>query len=1405
MKLLKSIYLLLILTVSTIVGQEKQESCSFKSNQEQYYKENPNALLESQQFEKRVQKESQLKNLGLKSSGKKFIIPVVFHIYGTDWAGSNPDSDFTVTDERVREALQDINDNFKGGNIGEELDPNFKALEGKMDVEFKLAQIDPDGNTTTGIIHHESKSGFGLGGVKDTEIGEYAWDNYKYMNVHIQIVIKESSRFKSGVAWFPDTGQSNRGVARVVYNGKYIKYLPPASSLTHEFGHFFGLEHTFNGGCVAGADKGDGVADTPPTKAGLASNQEGDDCISGVRNCFNQLINSQNHMDYNPCESMFTKGQVTRMESYMGHDARKTLWTDDNLVATGIKNDLGKRILFTYQDRLDSDLYKLKNLIESVDNDGSILNKKKIKAVDGARFSTTGTLQKGVHYTTTGVPDGLNVKLTVLDNNTAEISLEGNAVSNRAANSTSFRITLLDKALVGGVSSLHSKTGTYHIKFFDSFSTYYETLSPYLVMGYSFEDTNNLYESSFISPIAKEAVRVKMKNYNGNVIIIDNSTFDYEVLCNPNTMNVKRLVEGERIQNGSGNWVTKAQTTKTSNPVLSSSTYTNWHGKSGYMGIRYHTITGGYLYGWAKVKVNANGSVAMITNLGVNPKSNTSILAKIEAPYLEYSTDRFIESVSNNSTMGNDITASLHNASFAVQGKLQKGVHYTVKNTEDFANVEIEITNSTTAKISMNGVFDGQTRDQIDNKGWGTYTGWQMEIEFLDAAFQSRDASQIHFTKFLPQAEYIGESYKEVLEGKSLKIPDGSDEVAEFRILNSIQNVNRIGVNYHLQWYDRGTDKYQGVKLLTYRKDAIANENYELTPLDYGTLIGPNSSWKNGREFFEEEGQHMIDSKLYQEWRGKTKYIGIRFRRSGGFHYGWIKLRVSNDGKLFEFKEFGVSGTPETGIYAGTITSESDEYCEANGGQGPEAVTRVRFAGINKTSGRSSAGYEDHTSEIGNVAKGKNYTLTVDIEGYQGGDRDEIYAWIDWNQNNNFFEPEEYVKLEKTAGEQGRATITVPQNAKSGSTRMRIRVAYISDPDVPCGEVQNGEVEDYTITIQEVQTNEPPVIAITSPSNGAIIDKEDTITISASASDRDGNITLVEFFDGNIKLGEDTSEPYNFEWNNAVIGVHELIAKATDNNGEITVSSIVNITVSSSGLTYCLAKGEKGTEAIVNVVFSGINKSSGRGTSGYEDYTNQSATVNKGDVYDLLVSIEGYKGGENDEVYAWFDWDKNGNFETDEFTKLDKINGLTAKTSITVPNSAEIGDTRMRIRVAYYDNAGIPCGTSDYGEVEDYTIKVANENIARTTTNDIAKSSVLNVVPNPFKGGELNLYFETFENDLVNISIYNMNGVKVLEKNEMKKSGLLKKININQQFNAGIYFIKVRSSNKLYTTKIIIE
>ncbi len=95
--------------------------------------------------------------------------------------------------------------------------------------------------------------------------------------------------------------------------------------------------------------------------------------------------------------------------------------------------------------------------------------------------------------------------------------------------------------------------------------------------------------------------------------------------------------------------------------------------------------------------------------------------------------------------------------------------------------------------------------------------------------------------------------------------------------------------------------------------------------------------------------------------------------------------------------------------------------------------------------------------------------------------------------------------------------------------------------------------------------NEAPSVNITAPSNNSIVTEGTTITITANASDSDGNVTKVEFFQGSIKLGEDTSNPYEYSWTNVSSGGYSITAIATDNLGATTTSSAIAITVQSSG------------------------------------------------------------------------------------------------------------------------------------------------------------------------------------------------------------------------------------------------
>jgi gliding motility-associated-like protein len=108
---------------------------------------------------------------------------------------------------------------------------------------------------------------------------------------------------------------------------------------------------------------------------------------------------------------------------------------------------------------------------------------------------------------------------------------------------------------------------------------------------------------------------------------------------------------------------------------------------------------------------------------------------------------------------------------------------------------------------------------------------------------------------------------------------------------------------------------------------------------------------------------------------------------------------------------------------------------------------------------------------------------------------------------------------------------------------------------------KNAATASNKINISVNAVNAVPTVAITSPSNHSIFPIGAVVTFVASASDGNGSITKVEFYNGTAKLGEDLNSPYNFAWNNIPAGSYAITAKATDNDNAVTTSEPVTITI----------------------------------------------------------------------------------------------------------------------------------------------------------------------------------------------------------------------------------------------------
>lgn len=316
--------------------QQPNGTCLTDQVMAQYYAENPLARTQMENFDLYTQ--NRVKSISTsKMLASSYVIPVVFHVYGTDFAGK------TVNEQTIITALEKVNEDFHGLNSDYgTVDPFFQSIRSTFNVTFKLAQIDPNGNPTPGIIFHPSAKGYG--GTKPTAIKAIqadAWDNYKYCNVYIQLDLYGDNKLNnSGVAWYPDKAMSDSKIARIVYNGRYLYGNTDSefsSTLSHEFGHWLNLIHSFQDGCSLTNENlcdttGDKVCDTPQATSA-------DNC-STQTNCSAKRVNVENYMGYagaGGCYKMFTLGQVGRMDAAMHHVARQTIWQTTNLSSTGVQ------------------------------------------------------------------------------------------------------------------------------------------------------------------------------------------------------------------------------------------------------------------------------------------------------------------------------------------------------------------------------------------------------------------------------------------------------------------------------------------------------------------------------------------------------------------------------------------------------------------------------------------------------------------------------------------------------------------------------------------------------------------------------------------------------------------------------------------------------------------------------------------------------------------------------------------------------------------------------------------------------------------------------------------------------------------------------------------------------------
>ena len=264
-----------------------------------------------------------------------------------------------------------------------------------------------------------------------------------------------------------------------------------------------------------------------------------------------------------------------------------------------------------------------------------------------------------------------------------------------------------------------------------------------------------------------------------------------------------------------------------------------------------------------------------------------------------------------------------------------------------------------------------------------------------------------------------------------------------------------------------------------------------------------------------------------------------------------------------------------------TYVAGSSVTINANATDSDGSISRVEFF-----SGTTKLG-EDLTgpySFVWNNIPAGNYTITAKATDNKSGITTSAAISITVNNpntapvvnltgpaNNSLFTTGSTVTISATASDAG-GTVTKVEFF-NGTTKLGedltgpYTFAWNNMPNgsytisVKATDNQNATATSGTITITVSAGNNPPVVSITSPANNATFVAPASVAITANASDTNGSITKVEFFNGTAKIGEDLTSPYSFTWTNVAAGTYSLTAKATDNQGAIATSAAISITV----------------------------------------------------------------------------------------------------------------------------------------------------------------------------------------------------------------------------------------------------
>ncbi len=265
---------------------------------------------------------------------ERVVIPVVVHVVYFSTREN-------ISDAQIQSQIDVLNADFRALNSDINAVPAaFAGVIGDTEIEFCLAEIDPNGNPTNGITRKRgSRSSWGTNDrVKSSASGgTNPWDPSKYLNIWVCNI----GNGILGYAQFPGGPAATDGVVvDYRYFGKYGSASYPYNlgrTATHEVGHWLNLRHIW-GDATCGSDL---VNDTPTHDRA----NYGCPLYPHYSQCGENIIEmTMNYMDYTEdrCMYMFSAGQAARMQAtFAPGGPRASIRNSNGCSASGGNDDGG--------------------------------------------------------------------------------------------------------------------------------------------------------------------------------------------------------------------------------------------------------------------------------------------------------------------------------------------------------------------------------------------------------------------------------------------------------------------------------------------------------------------------------------------------------------------------------------------------------------------------------------------------------------------------------------------------------------------------------------------------------------------------------------------------------------------------------------------------------------------------------------------------------------------------------------------------------------------------------------------------------------------------------------------------------------------------------------------------------